>query len=111
MSTSDLLTIETTILRPASDEPGEALVLWDVEIEFRETGYRPGAPATWTDPGDAAEHDIEYVGAELHPDAPGGPLTEAEHAQMRAWFDEHYDEVFACANRVREYRRWRERSV
>jgi hypothetical protein len=98
---NDDLWLNTTLIRQDNDgQPVEC----DVAINYAATMTHPGYPATWTDPAEAPEFEIEFIGAELDGDpcdAPG-PLTVIEIAAMRKWFEENEARAWECANDNKE---------
>jgi len=77
------------------DSTGEPIPV-AVAIHFEIESYRPGCPATRTDPADAAEYEFSVTLVELDgkPETPG-PITDAERMAASAWFLEHGHEE-AC---------------
>jgi len=74
-------TLFTTLLRPGDTEE------LDVAITFTTTVHGRYIPATYWEPAEYPELEHEFVSAE--PDGWEGPLTDAEVAQMREWFEAH----------------------
>jgi len=55
-----------------------------VRVYFTAEGWQPYVRATWEDPGyGGCFEDVEFKRAEIESDT---PLTDAETAQVRAWF-------------------------
>ena len=84
----------------------------DMIIFFRVVSYSPGRPAQlYGEPGDCypaepPEYEFEVDRIEFDsgsatpnrpPDDDPGPLTPAEDAMLREWFDAHYDLAFERA--------------
>ncbi len=66
-----------------------------IAIHFEIESYRPGSPATRTNPADAAEYEFAVTLVELdgEPETPG-PLTDDERVAALVWFLEHgHDEA------------------
>ena len=60
-----------------------------VRVHFKAGGWYPYSAATWTQPAEGGFfQDITFVRAEIDPrDLPCEPLSEAEIAAARAWFE------------------------
>lgn len=86
------LELYTTITR--ADADGDA-VEYDATVRFTVESYTPGYSATRTDPGEAAEFECAFEGAELDDKA---ALTDAELATLRTWFAANTDRVWQVAN-------------
>ena len=55
-----------------------------VRVYFTAEGWQPYVHATWDDPGyGGGFEEVDFVRAEIDSDV---PLTDAETAQVRAWF-------------------------
>ena len=75
-------------------------------IYFKAGGYQRGFPTSWDEPGEAERfEDIEFLRAELDPIYCKGetPLTEAEIAACRAWFETDEAQASAQLAALREY--------
>ena len=101
--TNDDLWLGTTLIRQdAAGEPVEC----DVAINYAATMTSPGYPATWMEPAEGPEFEIEFLSAELDgiPEDAPGPLTAIETATLRKWFEEHESDAIERANdNFREY--------
>lgn len=81
----------------------------DIAIYFDVASFTPGSPATWTDPAEPAEYEFEIVSVEFdsgEPDDAPGPLTAAEIAEMREWFDSHAEEAEDAADGYAADQEW-----
>ena len=84
--------IWTTLARPGDDgDPEER----DVAITFATTIHGRYIPATYWEPAEYPELEHTFLSAEF--DGWPGPLTDAEMAQMRAWFEAHQAEADEAA--------------
>jgi hypothetical protein len=96
-ATNDDLRINTTLVRQTAEYgPVEC----DVTIHYAATMTHRGYPATWTEPAEGPEFEIEFLGAEFDgaPDDAPGPLTTIEIETLRQWFEEHEMRAIECAN-------------
>ena len=84
--TNDDLWLSATLIR--QDDEGEP-VECDVAINYAATMTSPGYPATWMEPAEGPEFEIEFLSAELDgiPDDAPGPLTAIEIETLRKWFE------------------------
>ena len=99
--TNDDLSIGATLIR--QDNEGQP-VECDVSVKFAATMTSRGWRGSYWEPPEAAEFEIEFLGAELDgepSDAPG-PLTAIEVATLRKWFDENEARAWEAANDNKE---------
>lgn len=103
MRANDDLRLNTTLIRQDNDG---APVECDVAIRYAATMTHRGYPATWTEPAEGPEFEVEFLSAELDgiPDDAPGPLTVIEIETLRKWFDENEGRAWECANdNLRDY--------
>ena len=88
-----------------TDADGERIDV-DMLIRFAVVTYTAGSRATWMQPADPAEFEFEVTSIEFDsgrlrlntpPDDAPWPLTDAEDATLRAWFDANYDQAWQVA--------------
>jgi hypothetical protein len=97
MLTNDDLSIGTTLIRQ-TEEYGP--VECDITVRFAATMTSRGWRGSYWEPPEAAEFEVEFIGAEFDgvpSDAPG-PLTVIEIATLKRWFDENEAKAWECAN-------------
>lgn len=85
----------TTVIR--TDPDGDT-VECEAAIHFTVDSYTPGYAATWTRPGEGAEIECSFDRAELVGLPVAAPLTDAELATLRAWFEANHDQAYEAAN-------------
>jgi hypothetical protein len=90
------LELYTTIIR--TDADGHE-VECPATVRFSIESYTPGYPATWTQPGEAAEFECAFEDAGLDGK---GALIDAELATLRSWFAANTDRVWHVANDNRD---------
>ena len=73
----------------------------DMIVYFEVDSFTPGCPATWEQPAEAPEYELSFLSAEFdggEPDDAPGPLTEAEVAVLKVWFEANYDRACEFAD-------------
>lgn len=101
MHTNDDLSIGTRLIRE-TEEYGP--VACDVTVRFSATMTSKGWRGSYYEPPEAAEFEIEFLGAEFdgpHDDAPG-PLTALEIKSLREEFEANEGRAWTVANDNKE---------
>lgn len=82
---------------------------YDAEIDFSVASYTPGYAATWTDPSEGDNYEFTIDDIRLLTDGDEPPITDAERAELVAWFNgpgeqDAYDAASGYAEDLRNER-------